>query len=330
MNTAHRHTRRDVLRYGAAAAAAVPAVPAVLAQAWPSRPIKIICPFAPGGSSDIVARLLAQHMAPRLGQPVVVENRPGAGGTVSAQAVKTAPADGYTLMMANTASFSLAPTQFRKIPYDTVRDFTHCVYIGAEPTALFVSPSLGVNTLAEFVALGRSDPKRISYGSSGVGSAAHINGDYFKKIANFQMLHVPYKGMAPMITDFKGGFINAYFTSLVLNMPSVEAGECKAIGSLGRNRVPGAPDVRTFREQGYDLVSENWFGFSTAAGLPAEISARIDAVVKEVLKLPEVHGRFVKLGIDTPGMTTAEFSKFVADQIEVYKPRILAVGAFED
>jgi len=328
MKPAASLSRRTFIKFGLAASAAT-AVPA-LAQSWPSRPIRIICPFAPGGSSDIVARFLAQYMGPRLGQPVVVENKPGAGGTISAMAVKMMPADGYTLMLSNLASFSLAPTQFRNLSYDPVRDFSHCAYIGSEPTALFVSPSLGVATLAEFVELARAQPKRISYGSSGIGSAAHINGEYFKKIANFEMLHVPYKGAAPMITDFKGGVINAYITSLVLNMPAVQSGECLAIGSLGRNRVPGAADVKTFREQGYDMVSENWFGLSSAAGLPADIGARLDATVKEVLKLQEVRDRFQKLGIDTPSMTSAEFTRFVAEQVDVFRPRIIAAGVVEN
>src|SRR5436190_5848975 len=274
---------------------------------WPERPVRIICSYVTGGSSDIVARIVAQYLTQNLGKPFIIDNRPGAGGAVSATIVKQAAADGYTLICTSLAPFAIAPTQFKNLQYDAIKDFTHVSYIGAEPTAFFVSPSLGVSTLAEFIALAKAQPTRIRYGSSGVGSAAHINGEYLKKLAGIEMLHVPYKGAAPMITDYRAGAINAYITSLVLNMPQVEAGEVRVIGSLGRSRVPGAKDVRTFREQGFDIVSENWFGFSAPAGLSPAIAGKIDAAVREVVAPPVVQDRFHKLGVtSTPRMTTEE------------------------
>jgi tripartite-type tricarboxylate transporter receptor subunit TctC len=297
---------------------------------WPNRPVRVICSYTQDGSSDIVARILCQYLAAKFGKPFVVDNRPGAGGALSAGQVKLASPDGYTLMLSTLAPFSLAPTQFRNLPYDAVKDFSHATFIGSENTALFASPSLGVSNLAEFIALAKAQPARISFGSSGVGSAAHINGEYLKKLAGIQMLHVPYKGAAPMITDFKAGVITSYISSLVLNMPSVEAGEARAVASLARGRVPGAMQVPTFREQGYDIVSENWFGFSAPAGLSPAISARLDAAVREVIALPDVQERFQKLGVTAgPRMGTAEFTKFVAEQVEAWRPRIIAAGVIE-
>ena len=298
---------------------------------WPERPVRVICSYVTGGSSDIVARIVTPYLTTKFGKPFIVDNRPGAGGAVSAMIVKQAAPDGYTWILSNLAPFSIAPTQFRNLTYNAVKDFTHVAYIGSEPTALFVSPSLGVTTLAEFIALAKAEPTRIRYGSSGVGSGAHINGEYLKKLAGIQMLHVPYKGAAPMITDYKAGAINAYITSLVLNMPFVEAGEVRVVGSLGRSRVPGAKDVRTFREQGYDIVSENWFGLSTPAGLAPAIAQKVDAAVKEIVAMPSVQDRFHKLGISsTPQMTTAEFSRFVTEQVASWRPRVIAADVVEN
>ena len=314
--------------------AALPFATAALAAAdpaaeWPSRPVRIVCPYATGGSSDIVARIIGQYLAQKLGKTFVVDNRPGAGGAVSAGLVKAATPDGYTLMMTTLAPFSLAPTQFKNLPYDAVKDFTHVTFVGSENTALFAAPSLGVSTLAEFVALAKREPNRISYGSSGVGSAAHINGEYLKSLAGIQMLHVPYKGAAPMIQDFYAGTINSYISSLILNMPSVEAGRARVIASLARGRVPGAMEVKTFREQGYDIVSENWFGFSGPAGMSPAIAAKLDRAIKEVIALPAVQEQFHKLGVTAAPMGPEEFTRFVAQQIVVWRPRIIAAGAAE-
>jgi tripartite-type tricarboxylate transporter receptor subunit TctC len=297
---------------------------------WPNRPVKIVCSYVTGGSSDIVARILAQYLSQKFGKSFIVDNRPGAGGAVSAGLVKQAPADGYTLMMSTLGPFSLAPTQFKSLSYDAVKDFTHISFVGLENTALFASPSLGVSTLAEFIALAKAQPTRISYGSSGVGSAAHINGEYLKSLAGIQILHVPYKGAAPMIQDFYAGTINSYISSLILNMPSVEAGKARVVASLARGRVPGAMEVKTFREQGYDIVSENWFGFSAPAGLSPAIAARLDQAVREIIVMPAVQEQFHKLGVTTVPMTSAEFSRFVTQQIEAWRPRIIAAGAIEN
>jgi tripartite-type tricarboxylate transporter receptor subunit TctC len=326
------HDRRSFLVAAAALLfASAPAAAADSADAdWPNRPVRIVCSYVTGGSSDIVARILAQQLGQKFGKSFVVDNRPGAGGAVSATLVKRAPADGYTLMMSTLAPFSLAPTQFKNLPYDAVRDFTHIAFVGSENTALFVSPSLGVSTLAEFIALAKAEPGRISYGSSGIGSAAHINGEYLKSLAGIQMLHVPYKGAAPMIQDFYSGTINSYISSLILNMPSVEAGKARVVATLARARVPGAMEVRTFREQGYDIVSENWFGFSAPAGVPPSIVAKLDRAVKEIVVLPAVQEQFHKLGVTAAPLGPAEFTRFVAQQIEAWRPRIIAAGAIEN
>ena len=235
---------KSALTLAALAACALAPMQQASAQtaAWPSKPVRIIVSFPPGGTSDIVARLIGQHLTDKLGQQFIVDNRPGAGGTLAGELVHKEAPDGYTLILANNAPFTIAPTQFKKIPYDPVADFTHIGYIGASAPGLLVQPSLGVKNLGDFIALARKDPK-ISYGSSGVGSISHILGEGVKKKAGIAMVHVPYKGSAPAIQDFKAGVLKTYYDLLAQNVPMIKAGEAVAIGVASAQRISQAPDV---------------------------------------------------------------------------------------
>jgi len=303
------------------------AAPAAWAQAaWPSKPVRIVVSFPPGGTSDIVARLIGQHLTDKFGQQFLVDNRPGAGGTVAAELVKKEAPDGYTLILANNAPFTIAPTQFQKIPYDPIKDFTHIVYIGASAPGLMVQPSLGVKDLKGFIELAKKDPK-MSYGSSGVGSISHILGEAVKKKAGITMVHVPYKGSAPAIQDFKAGVLKTYYDLLAQNVPMIKAGEAVAIAVAAPQRISQAPDVPTFREQGLDIVLENWLGLSGPAGMSPELTKRIHGAVTEVLALPAVKERLNTWGVETRAMSSADYTQFVAQQIEVWRPLIIDAGA---
>ncbi len=295
---------------------------------WPSKPVRILVTFPPGGTSDIVARLLGQYMSEKLGQQFLVDNRPGAAGTVAAELLRKEPADGHTLILANNAPFTIAPTQFKKIPYDPVKDFTHVAYIGASAPALMVQPKLGVKDLGAFIAMAKADPK-ISYGSSGVGSITHILGEGVKRRAGISMVHIPYKGSAPAIQDFKAGVLKTYYDLLAQNMPMINAGEAVALAVAAPQRISQAPNVPTFREQGVDIVLENWLGVSAPAGVPADVVAKIHAAVGEAMALPAVREKLATWGIERRPMTSAEYAAFVAEQIVVWKPLIVDAGAQE-
>ena len=300
-----------------------------IAQAdWPSKPVRIIVTFPPGGTSDIVARLLGQHLSEKLGQQFLIDNRPGAGGTVAAEIVHKEAPDGHTLILANNAPFTIAPTQFKKIPYDPIKDFTHVAYIGASAPGLMVQPSLGVKDFKDLVELTKKDSK-ISYGSSGVGSISHILGEAVKKKTGISMVHVPYKGSGPAIQDFKAGVLKTYYDLLAQNVPMIKAGEAVAIAVAAPKRISQAPDIPTFREQGVDIVLENWLGVSGPAGMTPELTAKIHDAIGQAMALPAVKEKLFAWGVETQPMTTPEYTKFVADQIETWKPLIIEAGAQE-
>lgn len=306
---------------------ALPAIALAQGSDWPTKPVRIVVSFPPGGTSDIVARLVGQHLTEKLGQQFLVDNRPGAGGTVAADLVRKEAPDGYTLILANNAPFTIAPTQFKKIPYDPVKDFTHIAYIGASAPGLMVQPSLGVKDAAGLVALSKTE--KLTYGSSGVGSISHILGEAVKKKTGLQMTHVPYKGSAPAIQDFKAGVLKAYYDLLAQNVPMLKAGEAVALGVAAPQRISQAPDVPTFREQGIDIVLENWLGVSGPAGMSPELTRKIQEAVADALTLPAVKEKLFSWGVETRAMTTPEYGAFVADQIDVWRPLIIEAGAQE-
>jgi tripartite-type tricarboxylate transporter receptor subunit TctC len=296
---------------------------------WPTKPVRIVVTFPPGGTSDIVARLLGQYMSEKLGQQFIIDNRAGAGGTLAAEIVKKEAPDGHTLILANNAPFTISPTQFKTMSYDTVKDFTHIAYIGASAPALFVQPASGIKTLADFVAKAKAEPGKISYGSSGVGSIHHVLGEALKRRAGINVIHVPYRGTAPAIQDFKAGVLQTFYDLLAQNTPLIKAGEAVAIGIASPARISQAPDVPTFREQGIDLVLENWLGISGPAGMAPPVVDAINKAVQEAMALPAVQERLYGWGIERKAMTTPEYAAFVADQIQVWRPLIIEAGAQE-
>ena len=320
-----RTTRRRVL--GGALVTSAGLIGAARAQAqWPTKPVRILISFPPGGSSDFVARVLTPYLSEQLGQQFIVDNRPGAGGTVAADILKKEAPDGYNFMISNNAPFTIAPTQFKKIPYDPLRDFTHITYLGSTFGGLLAHPKIGVKTLPELVAKAKAEPGKFTYGSSGVGSIGHISGETFRRLSGIDILHIPYKGAGPLRLDFAAGVVDMQFEGIVSNLPAIRAGALVALAAASAERLPPAPDVPTFREQGFDMTMENWHGMTAPARLPSVIADRFHQVLIELLERKEVLDKLATYGVFYKAMTGPAFAAYVGQQIEVWKPQIIAAG----
>lgn len=295
--------------------------------AWTNDPVRIVVTFPPGGTSDLVARLLAKHLDSDFGQKAVVDNRPGAAGTVAADYVAKQAADGTTLILSNNAPFTIAPTRFKSIPYKPVEDFTHVAYIGASAPGLFVQPSSGINTLEEYIA--NAKDKEMTYGSSGVGSISHILGEAVDAALGVKSIHVPYKGSAPAIQDFRAQVLDTFYDMAVQNSDMIEDNEAIAIAIASPERNPQLPDLPTFKEQGYDVVIENWVGLSGPAGIDTEMTKKINETVLAVFANPEVQTRLTELGITHTAMPSEEYTALVGNLIEVWAPLIVSTGIAE-
>lgn len=321
--TSFRSTRRGALQLLAAGAASA-ALPA-FAQ-WPDRPIKIVVTFPPGGASDVLARVMAEQLARKLGQPVVVDNKPGAGGTIGGAQVAAAAPDGYTLMLSNTTPIALGPFTLDKQPYDPVAAFTHVAYLGAAPLVLMASKPSGIASYADFEARGRKEG-RMDFGSGGPGSIGHIHGELLKTVTGIQMVHVPYRGGAPMTTDLIANVIPVGIDVITAYVPFFKTGQLVPLAVTGRQRSPLMPDVPTILELGQPrLVLENFFGISGPAKLPADTVGRLNSACNEVLAMPEVQQRLTELGIVGKPETVAMFNAFVKDQVGVLQATVKGAG----
>ena len=311
-----------------AAALLLAASPLVAAQTWPTKPVRIIVTFPPGGSSDVVARVVAPLLAEKLGQPVVVENKAGAGATIGAAEVARAAPDGYTLMLSNTAPISLSPFMLDPTPYDPVKSFTHVAYIGSVPNVFVVHPDVPAKSVPEFVAWAKQQKDPIAYGSGGVGSIGHIVGELFKAEANVNLQHIGYRGSGPMHNDLLGGTIKFAIDTLPQNVQYQKSGKLRLLAVTSPRRASMASDVPTVVELGYPkLVAENFFGISGPAGLPPAIVETINRHMLVVLDDPKLQKSFEELGIATRKSTPAEFQAFVQKQVGEWAPAVKASGA---
>ncbi|MFN0163046.1 MAG: Bug family tripartite tricarboxylate transporter substrate binding protein [Burkholderiales bacterium] len=308
--------------------ATVPAQSIAQDGKWPARPIRLVVTFPPGGTSDLVARLLGPKLSAALGQQVVVETRPGAGGIGGADAVAKAAPDGYTLAVSTVGSHGIGPTLNRNIRYDAVADFSHIALIGAVPHVLLVNPKFPARTLAELVAAARAQPGKINFGSGGSGSINHVTGELFKTRAGIDMVHVPYKGSGAAITDLRGFTIPVAVDALPANLGLIKSGELRALAITSRERSPLAPDVPTFIEQGFaDVVADNWIGISGPARLPEDVARRLVAETEKVMAQADVRDRLREWGMAINWRTGAEFAAFVRADIARWRPVIIASGA---
>lgn len=322
MNT----SRRLLLASSALLALGLPLV--AQAQAWPQKPIRIIVTFSPGGSSDIVARLLQPGLQEKLGQTVIVENKPGAGSTIGANEVARAAPDGYTLLLSNTAPMSISPFMMDKPPYDPVKGFTHIAYIGAVPNVFVVHPSVPAKTMPDLVKWINAQGKPVNYGSGGVGSIGHVVGEMFKQQYKLNMEHVPYKGSSPMHNDLLGGTLQFAVDTLTQNVPFMKEGKLVGIAVTSRARAPMSPTVPTVVEAGYPkLVAENFLGISAPAGTPPDVVDKVNKAVAEVVARPDVAKRLSDLGVESEAMTSAQFTRFVTEQVNEWAPAVKASGA---
>jgi tripartite-type tricarboxylate transporter receptor subunit TctC len=303
----------------------------VFAQAWPTKPVRIIAPFAPGGSADTLGRIVAQKLTETLKENFVVENRPGAGGVIGSEAVAKAPPDGYTLVVSGVASHAVAPALPRGTPYDPVKDFTHIALFGGPPAVLVVNPNVPAKDLKEFVALLKKEPGKYSYGSPGNGTHGQLVAELFKQLAGVDMQHVPYKGASGAITDLIAGHIPAASTTLSTAAGQIHGGKARALALSTANRLPDYPDVPTYAEMGYkDLVAVIWFSLSGPAGLPSEIVEKLNAEVRKALDSPDARNRLRPEGIEPGKLTAAEFTRFVETEVKRWAPVVKASGAKND
>jgi tripartite-type tricarboxylate transporter receptor subunit TctC len=300
----------------------------VAAQAWPTKPVRIIVTFAPGGSSDIVARLIAIPLQAELGQPMIVDNKPGAGGTIGAQEAASAAPDGYTLMLSNSAPISISPAMQDQPRYDPVKSFSHMAYIGSVANVFVVHPSVPARNMSELIAWIKAQPDPVNYGSGGIGSIGHLVGETMKKDLGLRMEHVGYKGSSPMHNDLLSGTIKLAIDTLPQNVPFMKDGKLRALAVTSPARAPMAPDVPSVQELGQKkLVAENFLGISGPAGLPREVVSRVHTATKKALADPKVAQRLAELGVQTRDMTPEQFTAFVAAQVKDWYQPVKDSGA---
>ncbi len=317
-------TRRHVIQAMGLAAAGL-ALPA--RAAWPEKTLRIIVTFPPGGASDIVARVMAEQLARKLGQPVVVDNRPGAGGSVGGTLVVQAPADGYTLMLSNSTPVSIGPFALERQPYDPVEGFTHIASVGAAPCGVMANPAAGLRTLTDVESQARK-AGRLDFGSGGPASIGHIYGELMKKELGLNLVHVPYRGGAPMTTDLIAGIVPIGIDVLTAYLPFFKTGQLVPLAVTSARRSPLVPDVPSVAElSSYrKLVLDNFFGISGPAKMPADVVARINTATNEVLAQPDIRKRMLDLGITvTPG-TPGAFTAYVKDQVAALAPTVKGAG----
>ena len=302
----------------AAVCAALAHAPAALAQAYPNKMVKIVVPYAPGGPNDIVARLVAEKLTQANGQTFLVENRPGGGSNIGAEAVAKSAPDGYTLLVAAT-SHSINMTLFPKenLKYDLTRDFAPVSLLMTGPLVLVTGPNVPAKNLKEFVALAKSKPGRMSYGSSGNGASTHLAGEMLNARAGIQTIHVPYKGSGPALTDLMGGQIDFMVDTLISSMPFVKGDKIHALAVTGKTRSPALPNVPTVAEQGYPgFEAVAWIGLLAPAKTPPEIVAKLNADVKKILELPDVKGRLSEQGFNAEWQKPDVFGAYMKNEVQ--------------
>lgn len=303
--------RRDVICLSVCAAlAAMNAVPA-LAQSYPSKPIRLIVPFPAGGATDILARALSQKLGEKIGQTVVVENRPGAGGTIGADAASKSVADGYTLLLATSSTHSIGPAINPKIPYNAELDFTPVAYVASSPNVVVIPNTLPVKTMREFIDYARKNPGKLNYASSGNGTIVHLTTEYFKAQSDTFILHIPYRGTALAIPDLVSGKVDVMFDSFVTGMPHVRDGKLRALAVTTAKRSALAPDMPTVAEVLPGFESVTWFGLYGPKGMPADLTAKVNQAVNAALADSDVKERFARLGAEPTGGTPQAFAAMV-------------------
>ena len=295
-----------------------------LAQAYPSRPLKLIVPFPPGGSTDVIARMISLRLSDALKTPVVVENKPGVGSVLGTDAAAKASADGYTLVVSANPAIAPGPLMRINMPYDPLRDFTHLALLGTFPNGVVVRAEHPAKTMAEFVAMARARPGALNYASAGLGSAGFLTGELLKQAAGIDMLHVPYKGSGPAITDLMGGQLDGMFESLVTATAYVRGGKLRLLAVSGEARSKTFPGVPALTEVVPGVTGGAWFGISAPARLPANIALRLQTEVQAIVNAPDMQARLSELGMTPMPLGGADFLAFIQTENRKWGPVISA------
>ncbi len=308
------------------AAAGVPTGTA-WAQNFPNKPIKIVVGFAPGGPADVMARLIGQRMAAILGQSIVVDNRPGAGGTIGARAVAESDADGYTLLLGNTSTLVISPLIYKNVNYDPVKGFAPIAALGTTSNLLIVNPALPVTSVKELIALARRSPGKLNYSSAGIGTPPHLIGEMFKQRLNLDVVHVPYKGGGPSVAAVVAGETQYSFENPASSLPLVQGGQVRALASTSETRSPQTPELPTMIEAGVpDFTSVSFTAVVAPAGTPAAIVGKLNAAINESLTSPEVASTLVRLNVDAKVSSPQEFAAFLAREREKWSAVVKTAG----
>ncbi|HEV8519354.1 MAG TPA: tripartite tricarboxylate transporter substrate binding protein [Burkholderiales bacterium] len=315
-----------------AAAWLIAALPAIAAdaQSYPSKPIRIIVPFPPGGISDVMSRVFGQKFTDAWNQPVIVENRAGAGGNIGTEIVAKSPPDGYTLVMGSIGTHAVNVSLFSKLPYDPVRDFAPVALVIEADGLLVLHPSVPVKTVKDLIALARARPGQLVYASAGNGTAAHLAGELFKSMAKIDLVHIPYKGNVPAISDLVGGQTSMLFATLPTVLPLAKAGKLHALAVTGAQRNATVPDVPTMADTLPGFEVTNWIALFAPAGTPGDIVAKLNAEIMRIMRLPDVQSRLVNEGAKFTPNTPSEFAAFVKAEITKWGKVIKDSGARVD
>ena len=286
------------------------------AQSYPTKPVKMVVPSAPGGGTDIIARLLAKAFTSAFGQSFFVENKPGANGILALESVAKSPADGYTLLMANLGPNAINAGVYQKLPYDSIKDFTPITLTSVVPLVILVTNSMPVKTMPELIAYAKANPTKLSFASAGNGAANHLAGEMIKSMAGIQMTHIPYKGDSPGMPDVISGTVSMMFPTIIAGMPNIKSGSMRPIAVTGAKRSSSLPDIPTVSESGipgFEAVS--WGGVMGPAGMPADIVKRLNTEIIRILKLPDISEKMTSLGADIVGSSPEEFDKYLRAEI---------------
>ena len=300
------------------------------AQTWPAKPVRFVVPFPAGGSTDVVGRIIAEHLRQSLGHAFVIDTRAGAGGTTGSDVVAKAAPDGYTMLIGTSSTHAIAQSLYGKLPYDQVKDFAPVTLLGSATILLVVHPSVPAKTVAELIAFAKAKPETLNFASSGNGGVSHLTGEYFKSMAGIQMQHVPYKGDTPMITDLVAGRVSLAFGTAVAFLPYVQKNTLHALAVTNAKPSPVAPNLPTVAQTLPGFEALQWFGILMPAGTPAEIVNKLNAEIVKILRLPEVRERLQAMGIEIVGGSPAEFAAFMREETAKWGKIVKESGAKVD
>lgn len=313
-----------------AAAAAAPGIARAQA-AWPAKPIRWIVNFPPAGAADILSRTLTERFGTRLGQPIVVDNKPGAGGLLGADIVAKGKGDSHLVMMSSAASHGIGPVLYKDVPYDALADFTHIHLVGTFPSVLAVNTASPIKTVAELIEQARAEPGKVTYGSGGNGTMNHLTGQVLARRAGVTLTHVPYRGSAPAMNDLMGGQIVALMESLPTAIGYFTSGRMRPLAVSEEQRSPALPDVPTFREAGLDgVVTTNWFGFSATADLPSDIAKRWETEISTELRSDEIKEKFARIGVRPGDVDAKGYTALIRSELDRWREVIRAANIRAD